>query len=134
MHWPFYIIRPRGSAAAERLWSRREDTLDLFDAARRLAEQRCRMLRRGLDPGFANGPEFCLRKNVSRRKSHSRNHVTDLSANHNSVFQYPIIDKKQTVPCESDKEVLFLCFMTPVSVFVEIFLICLHRKRRMLRC
>ncbi|XP_021364482.1 beta-hexosaminidase subunit beta-like [Mizuhopecten yessoensis] len=125
---------PRGSAAAERLWSRREDTLDLFDAARRLAEQRCRMLRRGLDPGFANGPEFCLRKNVSRRKSHSRNHVTDLSANHNSVFQYPIIDKKQTVPCESDKEVLFLSFMTPVSVFVVIFLICLHRKRRMLRC
>ncbi|XP_033753936.1 beta-hexosaminidase subunit alpha-like [Pecten maximus] len=125
---------PRGSAAAERLWSRREDTFDLFNAARRLAEHRCRMLRRGLDPGFANGPEFCLRKKHNRRNTQNRNLTTLMSVNQSSLPRHPINGRLISVPWNSDSEVVFLFYMTSVSVMFVIFLICSQRKRRLFQC
>ncbi|XP_060063779.1 beta-hexosaminidase subunit beta-like [Ylistrum balloti] len=123
---------PRGSAAAERLWSRREDTFDLFYAARRLEEHRCRMLRRGLDTGFANGPEFCLRN--TKRKSRDRNHDTYPSANQNSVFQHPVKSRVLAIPWNSDREVMYLFYLTSASVLFVVFLIYSQGKRRLLKC
>ncbi|XP_062582507.1 beta-hexosaminidase subunit beta-like [Saccostrea cucullata] len=50
---------PMTSAAAERLWSARSVT-NLEEAAPRLEEQRCRMLRRGIPAGSLSGPGFCI--------------------------------------------------------------------------
>ncbi|XP_065292296.1 beta-hexosaminidase subunit beta-like isoform X2 [Dermacentor albipictus] len=49
---------PAASLAAERLWSPRHLT-DLNTAMTRLQEQRCRMLRRGLEVQPLTGPGFC---------------------------------------------------------------------------
>ncbi|XP_033755779.1 beta-hexosaminidase subunit alpha-like [Pecten maximus] len=59
------MLWPRGCAVAEKLWSSRKPRV-LVDVSRRLSEQRCRMLRRGLDVGFANGPEYCVRRQAAR--------------------------------------------------------------------
>jgi len=49
---------PRSSAVAERLWSDRNVT-DIKDATERLEEQRCRMIRRGINAEPLNGPGYC---------------------------------------------------------------------------
>ncbi|XP_045194093.2 beta-hexosaminidase subunit beta-like [Mercenaria mercenaria] len=51
---------PRASAPAERLWSPKTTT-DIVSAQRRLQEQRCRMIYRGLPTGHISGPDYCLR-------------------------------------------------------------------------
>ncbi|XP_061196812.1 beta-hexosaminidase subunit beta-like [Saccostrea echinata] len=50
---------PIASAAAERLWSAPSVT-NVEEAAPRLEEQRCRMLRRGIPVGSSSGPGFCI--------------------------------------------------------------------------
>lgn len=49
---------PRTVAVAERLWSAR-DVTDLSDAADRIEQQRCRMIRRGINAEPFNGPGYC---------------------------------------------------------------------------
>ena len=49
---------PRAGAVAERLWSQQNVT-DVEDAAERLHNQRCRMVRRGIEAEPFNGPSFC---------------------------------------------------------------------------
>lgn len=51
-------VFPRASAMAERLWSSAQQT-DTVEAARRLGEFRCRLLRRGVQARPVNGPDFC---------------------------------------------------------------------------
>lgn len=51
-------VFPRISAMAERLWSAETQT-DTAEAARRLEEFRCRLVRRGIAAQPANGPGFC---------------------------------------------------------------------------
>ncbi len=43
-----FLLRPRASSVAERLWSNSNDTQDVDTARLRLDQQRCRMLRRGI--------------------------------------------------------------------------------------
>ncbi|XP_062582500.1 beta-hexosaminidase subunit alpha-like [Saccostrea cucullata] len=52
------LLWPKASAVAERLWSDKS-LRDIDEAARRLEEHRCRMLRRGLTVGDISGPGFC---------------------------------------------------------------------------
>lgn len=59
---------PRASAAAERLWSDRH-LVDVHQAAPRIEEQRCRMIRRGLHVGVLSGPGHCPRYGKVRKKS-----------------------------------------------------------------
>ncbi|XP_021364463.1 beta-hexosaminidase subunit beta-like isoform X1 [Mizuhopecten yessoensis] len=73
------MLWPRGSAVAEKLWSSRKPRA-LLDVSRRLSEHRCRMLRRGLDVGYANGPEYCVRKKTSRTVQ-STQHTDKLTLN-----------------------------------------------------
>jgi len=49
---------PRTVAVAERLWSSQNVT-DLYDAADRIEQQRCRMIRRGINAEPFNGPGYC---------------------------------------------------------------------------
>ncbi|XP_041375502.1 beta-hexosaminidase subunit beta-like [Gigantopelta aegis] len=49
---------PRAAAAAERLWSP-QSIRDIEEAAPRIEEHRCRMLRRGIQAEPINGPGFC---------------------------------------------------------------------------
>jgi hexosaminidase len=49
---------PRAGAVAERLWSPQYIT-DLYDARIRLHNQRCRMIRRGIDAQPFYGPSYC---------------------------------------------------------------------------
>ena len=49
---------PRAAAVAERLWSPRS-VRDREEAARRLQEMECRMLRRGYSVAPVNGPAYC---------------------------------------------------------------------------
>ncbi|KAF4527289.1 hypothetical protein B566_EDAN016077, partial [Ephemera danica] len=51
-------VFPRASAMAERLWSSIDQT-DTVEAARRIEEFRCRLVRRGIGAQPANGPGFC---------------------------------------------------------------------------
>jgi len=51
-------VYPRASAAAERLWSD-QSLVDIAEAARRLEEFRCRLVRRGINAQPANGPGYC---------------------------------------------------------------------------
>ncbi|XP_059486951.1 uncharacterized protein LOC132203301 [Neocloeon triangulifer] len=51
-------VYPRASAMAERLWSDVTQT-DNAEAARRLEEFRCRLVRRGIRAQPANGPGYC---------------------------------------------------------------------------
>jgi hexosaminidase len=49
---------PRTVAVAERLWSAR-DVTNINDAADRIEQQRCRMIRRGINAEPFNGPGYC---------------------------------------------------------------------------
>lgn len=49
---------PRAAVPAERLWSS-ADVRDKADAARRLEEHRCRLVKRGFQVQPPNGPGFC---------------------------------------------------------------------------
>jgi len=49
---------PRAAVPGERLWSN-ADVRDKSDAARRLEEHRCRLIKRGFQVGPANGPSYC---------------------------------------------------------------------------
>lgn len=49
---------PRTSAAAERLWSRKE-TVDVNEFLERLEQMRCRLLSRGIQAEPVNGPGYC---------------------------------------------------------------------------
>lgn len=49
---------PRTTAVAERLWSAR-DVTDLDDAGDRIEQQRCRMIRRGINAEPFRGPGYC---------------------------------------------------------------------------
>jgi hexosaminidase len=51
-------VYPRASAMAEKLWSD-ESLTDTVEAARRLEEFRCRLVRRGISAQPANGPGYC---------------------------------------------------------------------------
>ncbi|XP_063441948.1 beta-hexosaminidase subunit beta-like [Mytilus trossulus] len=71
------VMWPRASAAAERLWSS-SSVVSIQSAGRRLQEHRCRMLRRGLQVGHINGPDYCLlpkhrndfkNKNIKKRSA-----------------------------------------------------------------
>ena len=55
---PSLRLWPRASAVAERLWSSRE-VRDKEEAAGRLQEMECRMLRRGYRVSPVNGPDDC---------------------------------------------------------------------------
>ncbi|CAC5403790.1 HEXA_B [Mytilus coruscus] len=69
------VMWPRASAAAERLWSSSSVT-SIQSAGRRLQEHRCRMLRRGLQVGHINGPDYCLlpkhRNDLKSKNIHKR--------------------------------------------------------------
>ncbi|XP_052815810.1 beta-hexosaminidase subunit beta-like isoform X2 [Mya arenaria] len=56
------MMWPRSLAPAERLWSPR-NVRDIGSAARRIEEQRCRMINRGLATGHISGPDYCIRPN-----------------------------------------------------------------------
>ncbi|XP_078335078.1 beta-hexosaminidase subunit beta-like isoform X2 [Crassostrea virginica] len=58
-------IWPISSAAAERLWSAKSVT-NVEEAAPRLEEHRCRMLRRGVPVSSASGPGFCETQHASK--------------------------------------------------------------------
>lgn len=77
------MLWPRGCAVSEKLWSSRKPRR-LLDVSRRLSEQRCRMLRRGLDVGFANGPEYCVRGLFTRPDTSSL-HETPLEIVQNEI-------------------------------------------------
>lgn len=57
-------VWPRASAAAEKLWSKEVETAEIIDAideaATRLEEHYCRMMKRGIKAQPPNGPGFCL--------------------------------------------------------------------------
>lgn len=52
-------VWPRASAAAEKLWSRK-DAATYSEAAQRLEEHTCRMNARGIEAQPPNGPGYCL--------------------------------------------------------------------------
>lgn len=58
---------PLTSAAAERLWSEK-NVRNIEEAAPRLEEHRCRMLRRNIPVGSASGPGFCITEGYSDEK------------------------------------------------------------------
>lgn len=60
-------IWPLTSAAAERLWSEK-NVRNIEEAAPRLEEHRCRMLRRNIPVGSASGPGFCITEGYSDEK------------------------------------------------------------------
>ncbi|XP_045194091.2 beta-hexosaminidase subunit alpha-like [Mercenaria mercenaria] len=69
---------PRASLPAERLWSPKKTT-DITSAQRRLQEQRCRMVYRGLATGHISGPDYCLRpKNSLLGRSSDSSHEEEV--------------------------------------------------------
>lgn len=66
------VLWPKASAVAERLWSD-QSLRDVNEAAPRLEEQRCRMLRRGLPVGDVSGPGFCNVKATANPTFHNDN-------------------------------------------------------------
>lgn len=67
---------PRASAPAERLWSPRT-VREVDKAARRINEQRCRMIYRGLTTGHSSGPDYCLRYNKGVNMGGARDEYED---------------------------------------------------------
>ncbi|XP_052063159.1 beta-hexosaminidase subunit beta-like [Mytilus californianus] len=89
------VLWPRASAAAERLWSSSAVT-DIEAAGKRLQEHRCRMLRRGLQVGQINGPDYCFlprqRKVVEKedihRKNYNHENIIRLSSKNSFSWKY----------------------------------------------
>ncbi|XP_075212922.1 beta-hexosaminidase subunit alpha-like [Lycorma delicatula] len=53
-------IWPRASAAAEKLWSPKQDVVNITQVQSRIEEHVCRMRRRGIPAQPPNGPGFCI--------------------------------------------------------------------------
>lgn len=116
------MLWPRASAAAERLWSSSE-VKSISDAGRRLQEHRCRMLRRGLQVGHINGPDYCM---VSKYREELRRGTKRSVYKRSARWTESI---RQTNSHNTDPLIIGLVFSTSGAFIVFLF-VCLKFKSR----